>query len=413
MSRKPKRTDSPILFIGDAWLKKIAEYFALVRPDETFNYLSIKDFLAKDADARTAVQKAARRVVITETAVPLDGVKADCHVPAFWIDGLSSLEHGVVQGTRVILGRDVLDDALVSYRGPEMLRASLRGDVDFRCPERFEASIASLKELEAREGVIAISDFLLGTYRKVPILNGVARPLPTVSAEMARRLAAALFDDASGFEAPTSFQLGHLAFVPSNSLLTPFDAKRLGLKYRTDPHWFPNLVATFVEIEKSLPEDKRRPDSEKTTARFVSTSNRPMTEAQVRFDVALKGEDHSEILTAARELQETRALMHPEDCRKADIALLRSAYELKLSTDAIDEVLTLREDDPDREVVRVLVNHCQSRATVEQLDRAIALAQQVYLPQLKIGKLQARKEFLIAKAEKARAAQDAASSEST
>jgi len=407
MPRKSKEASRPILFVGDAWLKKLYEYFALLRPDVTFDYLSTKDYLAQDAAARAATIKAAGRIVVTETVEPLDGVTTDCRVPAFWIDGLSSLEHGVEHGARVILGREVLDEALVSYRGPEMLRASLRGDVDFQCRERFEASIAGLKALEARDGVVPISDFLLKTYRKAPILNGVARPLPNVSAEMARRLAAVLFDDTSAFDAPTPFHLGHLAFVPSNSLLTPFDAKRLGLKYRTDSHWFPNLVAALAEVEKTLPEDMRRPDSEKTKARFVSTSNRPMTKAQVRFDAALAGDDHAEIVSAARDLRDNRALMHPEDCRKADIALLRSAYELEISEDAIEEVLALHEDDPDREVVRVLVNHCQSRGAVDQFDRVIALAEQVFLPQLKMVKLQKRKEFLIAKAEKAKATQDA------
>lgn len=400
MSTDSNLINRRIVFVGDSWLEKIHILFKAVIADGTFEYISRKDFDALDSKERKARLKGAADVVATQGDNLPKELKAKHFVPPFWIDGLASLEYAVVSGARVILGRDVLDGALADYQDVEIQRAMMRGDVDFLCKSRFSTSIEALVDLESRPKTVAISDFILGAYKLRPILNGVTRPLPEVTMEMAARLAVALGGNRQAFEKASHYQLGRVAYMPSKSAFLPFDSNRLGLKYETDPHWFANGLAIFADLVATLPEEQRKPVKQRSSMRFVSTAARQMTEEQVRFDTAVETDDHVEIVAAARALRAMRDRMHDVDRRKSDMAFLRSAYALDLGAEAIQEVLDLQKENLDRDVVRVLANHCQTKGALDQFDPIIDLAQRAYLPGLKVVKLRNRKEFLLSKAAK-------------
>lgn len=224
-----------IVFIGDAWLKKIAEVFTTLYGADQVRFVSE----TADAPALTATDS----VVRTWSD---DLGKADVICPRFNIDGLATVEMSGAGGNRTFLGAAVLHDLIDTLPDMKIATNALKGAIDFDCVARLNASFAAL---EAQEAVaVPISDFLRTTYQDQPISTGCKKPAPVVTVEMARRIAARLTLDLAAFDQVDAYVMGELATKGSRLCLMPYDAKKLGLTYATDPFWFPTFGAMFKDI---------------------------------------------------------------------------------------------------------------------------------------------------------------------
>lgn len=224
-----------IVFIGDAWLKKIAEVFVKLYGAQR------AVFVSETADAPELTSS---DVVVRTLS---DGVaKADLFCPRFHIDGLATVEMSGAGGNRTFLGAQVLHDLLDTLPDMKIATFALLGEYEFNCVARLEASFAALEAQETK--AVPISDFLRANYQVQPILTGCKKPAPVVTVEMARRIAERLTFDLAAFDQVNAYVLGELATKASRLCLMPYDAKKLGLTYATDPFWFATFGAMFKDI---------------------------------------------------------------------------------------------------------------------------------------------------------------------
>lgn len=238
MANPPK-----IVFIGDAWLKKITEVFTKLYGADHVTYVS---------ETADEPELATSDVVVRSWSEVLG--KADLICPRFNIDGLATVEMSGAGGNRTFLGASVLHDLIETLPDMKIATSALQGEIEFDCVARLNASFAAL---EAQEAVaVPICDFLRAQYPSQPILTGCKKPAPIVTVEMARRIAERLTFDLAAFDQVDAYFLGELATKASRLCLMPYDAKKLGLTYATDPFWFPTFGGMFKDIASDFRKKK-------------------------------------------------------------------------------------------------------------------------------------------------------------
>lgn len=237
---KHKSSLPRIGFVGDAWLKRIADVLMKLYA------LDGSVYIANTADKDAINHGVVGCDVIVRTWTDGAIEHQDLLCPKLYIDGLCTLEMSGTGGNRRFLGSEPLLAKMDEMPKMKITAAALKGEFEFACVDRFDASIAALENQE--KSALPISDFLKTKYQSQPIVTGCKKPAPVVTLEMAKRIAAQLSLNPHAFNQVDHLFMGELALKASRRCTLPYDAQKLGLIYDPDPFWFPSFVWIFKDI---------------------------------------------------------------------------------------------------------------------------------------------------------------------
>lgn len=178
-------------------------------------------------------------------------------MPYVYIDGIASLEIVASKGKSVIKGAEQLLRGQEGRKPIHIFNDYCNGEIDMECKARVLSSLAKLKEKEAADCDVVISDFLEETWRKQPTLYGINHPTQPTVFELFSRLCAHVGWDYDTDHVNDPVNWGRRALPEGQRALTPQDVAVLGLEYPADTHWYGqgykllNLALKAKEREES------------------------------------------------------------------------------------------------------------------------------------------------------------------
>lgn len=217
----------------------------------TFDEDEIRDQLAQ---ADLVISQA---IANPDTPLNVAGVRAATRgqvvfMPYIYIDGIAGLEIVASKGRSVIKGADAIQQAWEGRKPVKVFEDYCAGKIDMRNAQRVASSLRKLRDKEAADCDIVISDYIEATWRDEPALWAINHPTQHILFEAFRRLC-----DHVGWTYDPQFRKNTVAWdqraLPrATRSLSPHDAAALNLSYAHDTHWYGQANKMIIQVLKAV-----------------------------------------------------------------------------------------------------------------------------------------------------------------
>lgn len=172
-------------------------------------------------------------------------------MPYIYIDGIAGLEIVASKGRSVVKGEDAILRAWQGRKALKVFEDYCAGRIDLHNADRVGASLRKLKEKEAADCDIVLSDYIEATLRDEPALWAINHPTQHILFEAFRRLCRHV-----GWTYDPRFREDAVAWdqraLPrATRAFSPHDAAALNLSYAYDSHWYGQAHKLIIKVIKS------------------------------------------------------------------------------------------------------------------------------------------------------------------
>ncbi|MFZ3581966.1 WcbI family polysaccharide biosynthesis putative acetyltransferase [Loktanella sp. DJP18] len=172
-------------------------------------------------------------------------------MPYIYIDGIAGLEIVASKGRSVVKGAEAILRAAVGRTPLKVFEEYCAGRIDLHKADRVATSMRKLREKEAADCDIVLSDYIEATWRGEPALWAINHPTQHILFEAFRRLCHHV-----GWTYDPRFRDNAVAWdqraLPrATRALSPHDVAALNLSYAHDSHWYGQAHKLIIKAIKS------------------------------------------------------------------------------------------------------------------------------------------------------------------